>query len=76
MVITIEERGYESGVVPVTYKVYGIRGVWRRFEDAVRLVQIMLSDGMNVRYYTKSSRHNKQHQPVTTWSLYIESSTH
>ena len=59
MVITITERGYEGVsridsngrpiiVAPdrIAYKVSGIRGVWRRFEDAVRLVQIMLTDSM------------------------------
>jgi len=88
IIIRITERGYE-GVrrtdsngrpfvippEPIGYRVTGSHGSWRRFEDAVRLVQIMLSPGMEVRFYTKTCRINKHHQPVTTWSLHIESET-
>ena len=88
IVITISECGAEGVsrfdsngepfVVPpdrIVYKVSGSQGRWQRFEDAARLVQIMLSPGMTVRYYTKSCRHNMKYQPVTLWSLHIESET-
>lgn len=73
IVITISEIGRERDPNPVVYKVSGFRGKWSRFEDAARLAQIMLEPGMTVRFYTKTCRHNKQHQPVTIWSLHIES---
>ncbi len=86
IIITISEKGYEGVrrtdsngrpfVIPperIQYRVSGSHGSWRRFEDAVRLVQIMLAPGMCVRFYTKTCRINKNHQPVTIWSLHIES---
>lgn len=88
IVFRITEKGYEGVtrtdsngcpfVIPperIGYRVSGSHGQWRRFEDAVRLVQIMLAPGMCVRFYTKTCRINSKHQPVTIWSLYMEKET-